>query len=250
MKKIIRASILFISFTIASIADANINMSKNRLFFDSNQRSDALQLRNTGANTMNFNASMHLVEMTEEGTVKRVETLDNSAIKLIRFSPKRGTVLPGEKQVIRFSVRRPPKLPAGEYQAVLSLTTSIANNRAEAVTLNTKLAYNMPIIVRQGKTTANTSIENPRLIMIGNTPHIELWQTREGNRSLFGNFIATDSNNNEVGIVNGIAVYSSLAQRKVLIPLNPDAKAGDINIKYQEVAEFGGNLTASTNLQL
>lgn len=250
MKKLLVTIITIFTLGISQQAVANITLSKNRLFFDQNQRADALQLRNTGGNRMNFTASLRLVEMTEQGTLRTVKELDKSALKLVRFSPKRGTVEPGGKQVIRFSVRRPRSLEAGEYRAVLNVETSMALDRPEAVTLNTRLAYNMPIIVRQGETVAATELSKPRLVTVGNTPHIELWQTLDGNRSLFGNFIVTDKDNNEVGILNGIAVYPPLTQRKVLIPLDSDVQSGTVNIQYQEVAEYGGDLSAATSLQL
>ncbi len=235
---------------IAQSAFANINMSKNRLFFDSNQRGNSLQLRNAGANTMNYTASLHLVEMTEDGSLQRVKDATDSAIKMIRFSPKRGSIKPGDAQVVRFAVRRSPKLASGEYRAVFSLVSAIDNTSESSVSLNTKLAYNMPVIVRHGETTATTALEKPRLVMQGDVPHIELWQTLEGNRSLFGNFIITDENQKEIGSIKRVAMYSQLSQRKVVIPLRENVNGGNVYIKYQEIAEFGGNLTASAALQL
>ncbi|MFC3121419.1 hypothetical protein [Agaribacter flavus] len=234
----------------AGTASANLAMSKNRLVFDSNQRSDALQLRNTGSVPMSFSTDLLLVEMNQFGAVKKVDTLANSAIGMVRFSPKRGSLQPGEKQVIRFSIRRPRDLVDGEYRAVFSMKSSPDLRAAGSISLKPTMSYNMPLIVRHGEVHAKTSLQRPRLVNVGDTPHVEFWQTLDGNRSLFGNFIITDNTDKEVGVLNGVAVYTSLAERRIRIPLNINSAASKINIEYQEVAEFGGNLRSAIDLTL
>ena len=231
-------------------AFANITLSKNRLFFAENDRSDAVQLRNSGGRPMQFNTKMHLVEMDENGGIIRVETLDNSAIDMLKFSPKRGIVEPGGKQVIRFKLRKPRDLGAGEYRAVLSITTSIATDKPEAVTLNSRLAYNMPVIIRHGSTEATTELINPRVVYFNNTPQLEVWQTLNGNRSLFGNFTVTNKKGEQVGLLNGVAVYTPLSQRKVLIPLNELYSKDELNVEFNEVIAFGGSANAQTLVKL
>ncbi|GLR71291.1 fimbrial biogenesis chaperone [Agaribacter marinus] len=231
-------------------AFANLAMSKNRLVFDSKQRSEALQLRNTGSVPMTYSTQMRLVEMDEHGNIKKVDNTDNSAIKLIRFSPKRGTLQPGGKQVIRFSVRRPSHLKDGEYRAVFSMKSSPDLRAAGSVSLKPTMSYNFPIIVRHGDVHAQTSLQRPRLVNINNTPHVEFWQTLDGNRSLYGNFIIRDNKDQEVGILNGVAVYTSVSERRIRIPLNIDDSASKINIEYQEVAKYGGNLKSNIDFTL
>lgn len=235
---------------ISANSFANITLSKNRLFFAENQRSDAVQLRNTSGNAMQFKTELHLVEMDENGTIVKVEDIDNSAISMLKFSPKRGVVESGGKQVIRFSVRRPRDLASGEYRAVLSITTSIATDRPEAVTLNSRLAYNMPVIVRHGNTNAITQLVKPRVVYFNDAPQLELWQTLEGNRSLFGNFIVTNKDGDEVGLLNGVAVYTPLNQRKILIPLHNISNSDELSVQYQEVVAFGGDASAQTLVKL
>lgn len=231
-------------------AFANITLSKNRLFFAENERSDAVQLRNSGGRPMQFMTKLHLVEMDENGGIIRVDELENSAISMLKFSPKRGVVKPGGKQVIRFSVRRPRNLGAGEYRAVLSITTSIATDKPEAVTLKSSLAYNMPVIIRHGTTDATTAIVNPRVVYFNNTPQLEFWQTLDGNRSLFGNFTVTNKEGEQVGLLNGVAVYTPLTQRKVLIPLNDVYEDDELSVQYNEVIGFGGNASAQALVKL
>lgn len=243
-------TMLFVLLSACTSAFANITLSKNRLFFAENERADAVQLRNSGGRPMQFNTKLHLVEMDENGGIVRVDEMENSAISMLKFSPKRGIVEPGGKQVIRFSVRRPRDLNVGEYRAVLSITTSIATDKPEAVTLNSRLAYNMPVIIRHGSTEAATQLVNSRIVYFNNSPQLELWQTLEGNRSLYGNFTVTNKQGEQVGLLNGVAVYTPLNQRKVLIPLNDVNIDDELFVNYQEVIAFGGDATAQALVKL
>ena len=241
---------LTLIFVFCGNTFANITLSKNRLFFDEKDRGDALQLRNTGGNPMQFKTELHLVKMDENGGISKVLDADDSAISMLRFSPRRGVVPAGGKQVIRFSVRRPKDLPEGEYRAVLSLSTSLATDRPEAVTLQSTLSYNMPIIVRHGETSAKTTLENTRLVNSQDAKFIELWQTLDGNRSLFGNFTVENEEGEVVGLLNGVAVYTPLAKRKVMIPIDELVAKETLTVKYQEVSAYGGIETAESRISL
>ena len=239
----------FVLLALTFDSSANVALSKYRLYFDNDTRNDALQLRNTGAVGIEYSAELSLVAMTEEGSLRKVQDDPYSAIKLLRFSPKRGTIAPGSRQALRFVVRKPANLPAGEYRAVLNLVSSFKGGNLGNVNLNTKLAYNVPIIIRHGRTEITSELLEPKLIMVEDVAHIELWQSLKGNRSLFGNFIVTDEQGNELGLVNSIAAYQPLTRRKVLIPLTKQA-SGKINIKYNEIAKFGGNLELQTSINI
>ncbi len=235
-------------FSLAPLAHANIALSKYRLYFDNSTRSDAVQLRNTSSAPVTFSLSLGLVTMTEEGILRPVEEDDFSAIGLLRYSPKRGRIEAGARQALRFALRKPADLPEGEYRAVLQIT-GVPDAIPGAVSIRPKLSYSVPIIVRHGKLHAQTELLNPRLVMVGDSPSIELWQKLDGNRSLFGNFIVSDENGNELGVLRNSGVYQPLTKRKVLIKLNQAAK-GKVIINYQEIAKFGGSESASTELEL
>lgn len=235
--------------TVSLSAYANLSLSKFRLYFDNSNRNDALQMRNKGDAPVSYSAELSLVAMTEEGTLHPVESDSFSAIGLLRYSPKRGVINPGQRQALRFSVRKPAGLKEGEYRAVLKITSAPVTSQAGSIALQSKLAYNLPIVVRHGRLEATTELTNPRLVNVGSTPSIELWQLLEGNRSVFGNFIVEDSDGNEVGILNNSAVYQPLKRKKVLIPLSQNVK-GDITIKFNEIAVYGGSETAQTSINV
>lgn len=233
----------------SSFAHANVSLSKHRIYFDGNNRTDALQLRNTGASSIEFSADLSLVAMSEEGKIYPVDQDKLSAISLVRFSPKRGAIQPGGRQALRFALRKPAGLEDGEYRATLNLVTSLKNNAQGNVNLNSKFAYNIPIIVRHGRVSAQTELLEPQLIVTGGVPHVEVWQTLQGNRSLFGNFVLMDESGQEVGVLNGVATYLPLQRRKVLIPLSTEV-SGKITVQYQEIEKYGGNLSANAVVEL
>ena len=240
--------IIFILITSAQV-QANIALSKYRLYFDNNNRSDALQLRNTGSVALTYRVELGLVAMTEEGILREVEDDPMSAIKMLKFSPKSGAIAPGDRQALRFALRKPASLAEGEYRAVLRITSTQQTNAVGSVSILPKLAYSVPIIVRHGRLEATTELLQPRLVLKGDTPHIELWQSLQGNRSLFGDFIVSDEDGNELGILNSSAVYLPLQGRKILIPLKQVTK-GKVIIHYREIAKYGGKLEANTEIEL
>jgi len=248
-KSMYRFPLFFIAFLVVSLffssqASANIALSKFRVYFDGNNRTASLQLRNTGSEDFKYSAELILNAMTEEGSIYAVSEDQLSAKSFVRFSPKRGTVSPGERQAIRFALRKPSGLLDGEYRAVLRIVTELAPTTGGNVNLASKLAYNVPIIVRHGEVYAESSLASPSTIMFNGQPHLQFWQTRTGNRSLFGNFIVETKEGEEIGVLNNVAVYLPLERRKILIPLTK-AVEGDVIIRYSENKKFGGDITLS-----
>ena len=240
--------LIILFFSITYQAQANLALSKYRLYFDSSNRTDSLQIRNSGAVAFDYQVKLGLTAMTEEGTVYNIDEDPLSAIDMLRYSPKRGTLEAGERQAIRFALRKPAGLADGEYRATLKITSTPKSDGVSSASRNT-LSYGLPIIVRHGKVTASTELLDPQLVMRSDIPHVEFWQTRQGNRSLFGNFIVSDVQGNELGIYKNSSIYLPLSRRKISIGLNKKVE-GKVLIEYKEIAGFGGDQTAKTEVEL
>ncbi|MEM7421093.1 MAG: hypothetical protein AAF364_15395 [Pseudomonadota bacterium] len=235
---------LLFGLILSTQVSANVALSKFRVYFDGKTRTASLQLRNTGAKEFKYTAELTLNEMTEEGAIYSVNSDPLAADKFIRFSPKRGTIKPGERQALRFALRKPSGLADGEYRAVLRVVTELAPTEGGNVNLASKLAYNVPIIVRHGEVVAESNLASPTTVMHNGQPHIQVWQTRTGNRSLFGDYVVETTDGETLGVLNNVAVYRPLERRKVLIPLT-NASKGDVVIRYTENEKFGGSLVLS-----
>lgn len=241
--------LLVLLSTLSFSASANLSLSKFRLYFDQSNRTDALQIRNRADRPLDYSIELGLVAMTEEGTLRTVQSDPFSAIDLMRYSPRRGRLAPGERQALRFSVRKPASLPEGEYRAVLKISSVPVNTSTGSVAVQSKLSYSLPIVVRHGRLSASTELTDVKMVTVDNTPSLEIWQLLEGNRSVFGNFIVEDDDGNEVGVLNNSAVYLPLTRKKVIIPLSQKV-TGKITVKYDENAEYGGSEKAEISLTI
>ncbi len=235
-----------------SFSQANMALSDYRIFFSANQRSNALQIRNTSDKPLRFTTQIVHMNMTDEGTLIPItieEAGDSSAKRMLRFSPKRATIPPYGIQAIRFSVRKPKGLKPGEYRAVLKLIGSVDVNNTGGLAVRPKIAYNLPIIIRHGQVNATGELYEPSLIYRDAKPFLSVWLKSDGNRSLYGSLSVLDSGNDEVGRVNGIAFYQPLDKRRVLIPLNDDT-TGNVIIKFEEDPAFGGTVEDIINYKI
>ncbi len=232
---------------------AGLALSEYRLLFDAKNRADALLIRNTDDYAINYQVQIIHLDMTEEGTLIPVSdeaVKDRSAKPFIRFSPRRGLIQGNKMQAVRFSVRKPANLAVGEYRAVLRIISQKAQTQGETgVNLNAKISYSIPVIVRHGKLHADAELNNIRLIMQNSTPTIQLMLSLTGNRSLYGDFSVMTEDQQEIGRVNGIALYPPLNKRKVNIPLS-DTYQGTVIIRFDEQQRYGGNISIEKLFQL
>ncbi len=243
--KFFRWATFCLTLLLPQICSANLSLSEYRLYFDGRTKNNSLMIRNTSDKNLDFKLSLTHKDMTEEGslidaTPKQVE--GRSAAGMLRFSPRRGSIAPKGMQAIRMTVRKKAELPAGEYRAVLKIVASEAPDpNAVGITIRPKISYSVPVIVRHGQLEADSQLINPQLISQNGRPTIMFWQTLTGNRSLYGNFELTDSNNLPVGEVTNVAVYTPLSRRKVYISLQQPI-VGPLTLKYTENPQYGGNI--------
>ncbi|MBB1387625.1 hypothetical protein H5119_19215 [Pseudoalteromonas sp. SG45-5] len=243
--KFFRWATFCLTLLLPQICSANLSLSEYRLYFDGRTKNNSLMIRNTSDKNLDFKLSLTHKDMTEEGslidaTPKQVE--GRSAAGMLRFSPRRGSIAPKDMQAIRMTVRKKAELPAGEYRAVLKIVASEAPDpNAVGITIRPKISYSVPVIVRHGQLEADSQLINPQLISQNGRPTIMFWQTLTGNRSLYGNFELTDSNNLPVGEVTNVAVYTPLSRRKVYISLQQPV-VGPLTLKYTENPQYGGNI--------
>lgn len=246
-------TILFISLFFSCFAQANLALSDYRLFFDTKTRSNALLIRNTDNTPMQYQIELAHKDMTEQGTLIDVDDSQvegRDAAKMLRYSPRRGLIKANDKQAIRFSVRKPANLPNGEYRAVLRIVAqNIRTDLQAGVNLNPKIAYNVPVIIRHGKLTAEAELLKPQLIMQNGRPTVSVYLASNSNRSLFGNFVITNEQGEEVGRLNNVAIYPPLTKRVVDIPLTKTVQ-GVASINFSENPQYGGDISLDKTINL
>lgn len=253
--------LLSLSFSLLSVilpavgnAQGNLMITPRRLVFEGQQRSQELNLANTGRDTARFLISMIEIRMKEDGTFEQITVPDSGqffASSFVRLFPRSVTLGPGEVQTVKVQVTRSNQLKAGEYRshiyfravpAELPLGEVIPSDSAGfSLKLTPVFGISVPVIVRVGTTAPAVSLSDAALeVLPDQTTLLNLAFHRSGEASSYGDLaidhVSTQGKVTRVGEVKGIAVYTPTANRRVKIALNKAAnlsqKTGKLRIVY------------------
>ena len=220
-------------------------------------------LSNIGSAPATYRITVELRRMDGEGDFSDVveesaNAVERAALDMIRYAPRRITLLPGQPQAVRISARPAPDLPDGEYRVHMgfraipaAMTPEEAAREAAAGGLSIRLTpvygITIPVFVRKGRLEGGAALANPRLVKDGEHTFVELDMSRSGQRSVFGMIEGKTARGEQVFQLRGIAVYPEVTQRKVRVPVTPEQQAkltGPVRIEYRELPENGGQLIA------
>ncbi len=243
----------------------SLMLAPTRLVLEGRERSSEVMVINGGDRPATFRLSVTNLEMGEDGQMTSLEGPpgDHSAQPLIRFAPRQVTLAPGASQSVRIQIRKPEHLAPGEYrchllfQGVPQAMAAAAEPQEGAgisVSIQAVCGLTMPLIVRHGATQARATLERLRLVAGGERPQATLEIHREGNRSTFGDLVATWTPTGgkaaPVGRINGLAVYRGLAMRRVTVELDPPRALAGGTLKVAYVEHGGTKVLAETRLTL
>jgi len=257
---------------------ADLMLYPTRLELERNQRAAQVEIVNRGQKPESYRINLVNRRMTETGQIVPADTPEPDerfAQELLRYSPRQVTLQPGESQTVRVSVRRPAGLAAGEYRSHLQFDRlPDAEGSADleqaaqlepgqvAIKLTALIGASIPVIVRQGDTSASVALEQLALELPAPSaapatpPLLSFHMLRSGNRSVYGNLSATYTPPGgqplEVGKINGVAVYVPNALRTAKLPLRlPEGMAlrgGVLQLSYNQRPEDGGKPMAQATL--
>jgi len=260
----------FLAFNQTAIAGAQISISPTRVVFEGRNRTASVTLINRGNESSTFRISFERKRMTEDGqfeAIKNPRPGEVFADQMIRYSPRQVVLPPGKTQVIRLLLRKPPNLPDGEYRShmLFSEVPEQSNKSIEAqtgqqsqmsISIKPVLGISIPVIVRQGSTSAEIQIVKSSLAFLSpekSQALLTLKMKRTGNRSVYGDVIATYRNGNSkegivVAQINGIAVYSPNYTRTLKLNLQAPAgvklDGGQIDVVYRMNPAEGNKILA------
>jgi hypothetical protein len=226
-------------------------------------------LDNIGATTATYRVSIEFRRMAEDGDLVDVDpaqanATEKTAEQMIAYAPRRITLEPNQPQSIRVGVRPPPGLPDGEYR-VHMLFRAIPDPRPAApvqtpvdgISIDLRPIYGVtiPVIVRIGQLAAQASISSPEVRTEDGRQSIAFELARAGNRSLYGDIeVRKPGVAQPVAVAKGVAIYTELQRRTVVIPTAPDFKgslSGPATIRYTErTSEGPGKVLAETQVVL
>ena len=223
-----------------------------RVVFEERQIKTTIELINTGTKTKTYTVSFVQKSMNENGGFTEITTPGVDQMfsdNLLRIYPRRVTLMPGEGQIVMLQRKRNLTLNDGEYRSHLFFRATTDNNAlAEAksddpesigVSITPLFGFSIPIIIRSGKINVTTTLTDLKITDI-NAPTLSFTVNREGNISIFGDFLVeylTDKGESfTIAKMSGIAVYTSVKRRFISLKLentsNLDLTKGSLKLSY------------------
>lgn len=246
---------------------ANINITPRRVVFDGVKRTEAVYVFNQGTAPVTVDVALvdnvmlptgeitPLAEVPRKGPAATAAAARlTSARDAILATPSRLTIEPGKSKAVRIRASI-PESPAGaaEWRTHLTVTTvppPDAGLTAEAAgsapktelgfRIQSAFGISIPLIVRGAAAAASARLGPIALVrgdapkadgsLVRNVPMLSFELSRVGANSIYGNIEARvdgKSGREVIGFIRGIAVYPELDQRRVVMQLNREPKAGE-----------------------
>lgn len=280
LSRFITIFLAFAAFLLAPVlshaqesGQAGILLTPTRLILEGRQRSASVSLANNGTATGTYRIEFVNKRMTEDGRFENVTEAkpgDMFADKILRVSPRRVILKPGEHQNIRLLVRKPPNFPEGEYRshmrvvlipnAKLETKDKSKNANSLSISIHANFGMTIPIIIRNGNLTASGKMANIAFAPKSkNTPPTLTFDIlRQGNESLYGDiritYTSPDGKDTVIKSMGGLAIYTPNTKRHFVVPLDiPDGvsiQKGKIRVTYRKKEEEGGSMIAEGALNL
>lgn len=251
--------------SLPAAAQGDLLVAPTRVVINNGGQAEVV-LSNIGAKPATYRISLELRRMDETGDFSDIEEAaanpaERAALDMIRYAPRRITLLPGQPQAVRISVRPPAELPDGEYRVHMSFRAVPDATPADAapapgsdtgvsIRLTPIYGITIPVFVRKGRLEAAAALGNARLVRNERGAYVELDMSRSGQRSVYGELIGKGPRGEVLFNLRGVAVYPEVNRRKVFVPLNAEQLAklkGPVKIEYRELPENGGALLAETS---
>lgn len=249
------------------MAQGDLMVMPKRLVFDGNQRSQEINLANTGKDTAIYAVSFINYRMTENGNFEQIESPDENqrfATDFLRYFPRRVTLAPNEAQTIRVQLTRTGNLEQGEYRShiyfrAVQAQTALGeedqkNSNAISINIRTVFGISIPVIIRYGESSTDANLSHIQLDLKEKDPQLSLIINRSGNISVYGDLtiehISAEGKTTVIGLIKGLSVYTPNKHRKFSMKLQKaegvNLSKGKLKITYS--TDAGKVATAVLNL--
>lgn len=245
-------------------AQGDLLVAPTRVILDGSRGTEVI-LSNIGSEEATYRIGLELRRMLENGRLVPVEKVDANAVEeaalgMIRYAPRRITLPPGQPQAVRLAARPGADLADGEYRVHMSFKAipkprSVTDEepRSEGVSIQLIPIYGVtiPIIVRHGRVEAQVAIDQPQIVQGKDGPELALNITRTGDSSTYGELRVTKAGvADPLVLLRGIAIYPEIGERHVRIRLTQEQAAslsGQLRFEYRDMPEAGGAVIAAVD---
>lgn len=257
----------------ANLASASLLVFPTRLALSDRAKAGYLSVRNTSSKEQRYRVSAVYYKMGPDGSMNLVEEgledIADSAVGLLRFSPREVTLTGGEEQIVRvmFYSRRP--LEDGEYRAHLRFepvealeqsSTALDADGGVTMSLKSKVSVAIPVVFSRGRLEKKLELKDLKLVRF-NEQHqgFEVKMANLGDGFVFGDFRAEFFENGDVekknpvlvGEVRGVSSY--IPERTAKYPLYQmdeiKGKTGTLRLSFVNPKDAGGEVLGSVELQ-
>jgi len=250
-------------------AQGDLLIAPTRLVLDGRGGGEVI-LSNIGNEEATYRVDLELRRMTPEGQLAPVDeaeanAIEQAALDMVRYAPRRVVLPPNEPQAIRISARPGPDLPDGEYRVHMSFAAlpkvqpvappvEGAGEAGFAINLVPIYGITMPIIIRKGKLEVTAALANPRVEQGTDGPAFLVDITRSGAASVYGDLLVYAQGADEPAFVaRGIGVYPEIDSRHSTFPLSPEQAAamhGPVRVELRSSVQTGGALISALDAVL
>lgn len=255
-------------FTMAQEQGSILYVSPSRVVIDPAEKIQTLTVSNRSAVERRYDISVIDQVMTEQGVTQRVDTFDYSAKRMLRFVPKRFTLKPGERQIIRVMVRRPADLADGDYHSHMLFREIPVQNKspdqlmsdtpAGKASFEIKTLYGLavPVVVEQGVVQADMQLVDAQILKNPDGPVLAISMQRSGNgeasRYITADVISAGGQRTPLMPGQWVRMYREVDQISKMIDMRtPSAmglKPGDqIEVRLSEAVEGQPELKVQQN---
>ena len=239
-------------------------VAPTRIILDG-RRGTEIILNNIGDDVATYRVSVELRRMKPDGSLEVVTTpnaREAAAAAMVLYAPRKVTLPPNQPQSIRINARAPQGLADGEYRVHLLFraipdpkpVADAAPRQGVSFRLTPVYGVTIPVIVRLGNLEAKAAIANVRKVIEDGKPAIALDLSRAGDRSTYGEVRVTKAGlAAPIAVSGGIALYTEVDQRRVLVPIDAalaDQAIGAIKVEYLEKTPTGLVTLAETSAVL
>lgn len=242
-------------------AVGDLLVAPTRIVLDARHRSAEIALVNTGDHTTKYVIRFDHLTMEDSGKLVPVNE-GTFADSYVLFAPHIVTLEPHITQSVRLRLRLPEGLPDGEYRTHLRFggvqmndePVPAAKDGELGIRITTTYDVSIPLLVRQGDTSADTTIANLRLE--DGLAAFDL--DRTGSRSTYGNVVVywrqPGKEEVVVGAMNGVSIYQPLGTRKMKVPLQTEEKqalsGGVLRVTYVDAEKPKAEAVVAAELAL
>ena len=239
MKKLV---VMFVLAGLSISASAGIMIHPKFVFFDDKTKVAEVSLINPDSvESSNYRISVSYKKQNPDGSYTEIPSVEgqeepaDSAVPLLRYSPRSVLLAPQKGQVVRILKRLPPSIEPGDYVAYITFTevlmekplTKQEKKNTFSVTLTAIPAFSIPVVVRhQNKANPKVSLENFKQETKDSKPYLSFRISKEaGKKDFVRGDISIWMKDEMIGLIRGKYLLPSTDYVDMSVPLNSENKA-------------------------